>query len=124
MIVFAKFRTPGFWDAWRASCPDWISNWSLLPACARYPGAISGFARSAADGGRGVVEQPASAIAPPSRIPNFLIAGFSDVLPLRHRNRSALARFLLLISGEFRRTGGRSRRPARPRRAGASDGSG
>jgi hypothetical protein len=72
MIMLAKLRTEAFCDAWSASCPDWISSWSELAAWAMYPGENSGLFGSTGAGG-GVLEQAASASAPPNRIPIFLI---------------------------------------------------
>src|SRR6185369_7596672 len=72
----AKLRTATFCEAASASWLDWISNWSPLAACARKPGAISKLFMSTGGGGGGgggVVWQPASSIAPPSRIASFLI---------------------------------------------------
>src|SRR5437763_1069202 len=71
--MLAKLRTWLLAETCIASCADSISNWFALPAWARKPGASSGLFMSGGGGG-GLVEQAASIIAPPSRIPSFLIS--------------------------------------------------
>src|SRR3954447_25113919 len=70
---------------------------------------MSGLLKSAGVATRGVLEQAASASAPPSRIASFLIEDSPSCALLRTGNWQARARFLLLIWANPRRDG-----PPRP----------